>query len=309
MAIRVWPFRHLGLKLLSVGLAVSLWMVVSGEETVERGLRIPLELQQFPAGLELDTEPPASVDVRMRGGSGTLSRVSAGDVIAVIDLRGARPGQRLFHLTPDQVRAPFGVEIVQVTPASIALSFEESLSARVPISPEFDGRPAPGFVVGKYTVDPPTVEVIGAASAVSRVTKALTEPVVIAGARDTVKEVVTVGLLESAVRVKNQRSATVTVQIVPGPVERTLHAIPVRLQNLSQSVSAEAAPSVVNVTVRGTREALNRVDPDDVRAYVDLAGLGSGQYPLTVRAEVTREAGVVRVDPPTVQVRISSVKD
>ena len=51
-----WPFRHLGLKLLSLGLAVSLWMVVSGEETVERGLRVPLELQQFPSGMELQTD-------------------------------------------------------------------------------------------------------------------------------------------------------------------------------------------------------------------------------------------------------------
>ena len=46
---RMWPFRHFGLKLMSVALAVLLWMTVSGEETVERGLRVPLELQQFPA--------------------------------------------------------------------------------------------------------------------------------------------------------------------------------------------------------------------------------------------------------------------
>ena len=62
-------------------------MVVSGEETVERGLRVPLELQQFPAGLELLGDVPATVDVRVRGASGTLSRVGAGDVVAVLDLR------------------------------------------------------------------------------------------------------------------------------------------------------------------------------------------------------------------------------
>src|SRR5437764_15082071 len=100
-------FRHLGLKLLSLGLAVSLWMVVSGEETVERSLRVPLELQQFPAGLELQGEPPSTVDVRVRGASGTLGRVSSGDIVAVLDLRGARAGRRLFHLPPELVRAPF----------------------------------------------------------------------------------------------------------------------------------------------------------------------------------------------------------
>src|SRR5438552_12991613 len=97
-----WPFHHLGLKLLSLGLALLLWMVVSGEETVERGLRVPLELQQVPGGLELTGDIPATVDVRVRGASGTLSRISAGDIVAVLDLHTARPGQRLFPLTPDQ---------------------------------------------------------------------------------------------------------------------------------------------------------------------------------------------------------------
>src|SRR3990172_11193681 len=100
---RIWPFRHIGLKVLSVGLALLLWMVVSGEETVERGLRVPLELQQVPAGLEQTDEAPATVDVRVRGASGALSRVATGDVVAVLDLHGATAGRRLFPLTPDQV--------------------------------------------------------------------------------------------------------------------------------------------------------------------------------------------------------------
>ena len=101
---RMWPFRQVGLKLLSLGVAVLLWMTVSGEETVERVLRVPLELQQFPVGLEIQGEAPSTVDVRVKGTSGGLSRVGAGDVVAVLDLRGARAGSRLFPLTPEQVR-------------------------------------------------------------------------------------------------------------------------------------------------------------------------------------------------------------
>ena len=88
-----WPFRHLGLKLWSIALAVLLWMVVAGEETVERGMRIPLELQQFPSGLELQSEAPSTVDVRVRGGSGALSRLSPVDIVAVLDLRGIAKAQ------------------------------------------------------------------------------------------------------------------------------------------------------------------------------------------------------------------------
>lgn len=307
--MRFWPFRHLGLKLVSGAFAVLLWLVVAGEETVERGLRVPLELQQFPSGLELQGEAPTTVDIRVRGTSGTLARVSAGDVAAVLDLRGARPGRRLIQLTPEQVRVPFGVEVVQVNPATIAMTFEVSASRQVPIVPEVDGKPAPGFIVGKATIDPPTVEVVGPESAVKRVTEAFTEPVSVAGARDRVVEKVTVGVLDSSLRLKNPRPATVTVPIMPAPLERTVRARPVHLRNLAPSLAAQAMPAVVDVNVRGSREVLGRVEPDDITAYIDLAGLGSGQYTLTVHADSLGETGITRIEPAIVQVRIFSVKD
>jgi YbbR domain-containing protein len=305
---RIWPFRHLGLKVLSLVLAVLLWMVVSGEETVERGLRVPLELLQVPAGLELTGEVPATVDVRVRGASGTLSRVSTGDVVAVLDLRSARSGRRLFPLTPDQVRVPFGVEVVQVQPSALAMAFESSASRQVPVVPAVDGRPAPGYVVGLMTADPKTVEVIGPETAVRRVTEALTEPVSVSGARDHVRQSVILGLIDPSLRLKNARAAMVTVQIVPAPLERSLRGRPVHLRNVPGTLEAQAIPSAVDLTLRGSREALARVEADDIVAYVDLAGLGPGQYSLTVHADSSPEAGVTRIEPSSVQVQIISGK-
>jgi YbbR domain-containing protein len=304
---RIWPFRHLGLKLLSVALAVLLWMVVSGEEIVERGLRVPLELQQVPAGLELLGDVPATVDVRVRGASGTLSQVGAGDVVAVLDIHSAQSGRRLFPLTPDQVRTPFGVEVVQVTPSAIAMSFETSASRQVPVVPAVDGRPAPGYVVGPRTADPKSVDVIGPESAVKRVTEVLTEPVSVAGARDQVRQSVILGLEDPALRLKTARSAMVTVQIVPAPLERMFRARPVHLRNLAPNLDAQAIPATVDVSLRASRETLNHVDLDDIVAFVDLVGLGSGEYSLAVHAEASPEAGV-RIQPASVQVRISSGK-
>jgi hypothetical protein len=122
----MWPFRHLGLKVLALALALILWMLVSGEETVDRGLRVPLEMQQFPPGLQLKGELPSTLDVRVRGASGVLGRLAPGDVVAVLDVGDAREGRQLFQLTPARVRVPFGVEVMQVTPDTIAMVFEQS---------------------------------------------------------------------------------------------------------------------------------------------------------------------------------------
>lgn len=306
---RIRPFRRLGLKVISVAFALLLWIAVAGEEIVERGLRVPLELQKFPAGLELQGEVPATVDVRVRGTSGALGRLSPGDVTAVIDLRVARAGRRLFPLSPEQVRAPSGTQVVQVTPSTVAMVFEESASREVPIVPDVDGRPAPGYVVGKATVEPASVEVVGPASAVGRVTEVLTEPVSVAGAHEAVTERVTVGLLEPTVRLKNPQPAVVTVPILPAPLERAMANRPIHLRNLAPRLVAQAVPAAVDVRVRASREALSQIAPDDVTAFVDLAGLGSGQYTLTVHAASSRDAVVARVDPESVQVRITRARD
>jgi YbbR domain-containing protein len=305
---RIWPFRHVGLKVWSVVLAVFLWLAVSGEQTVERGLRVPIEFQQFPAGLELQGEAPSLVDVRVRGESSALGRLGPGDIVAVLDLRTARPGRRLYQITPEQVRRPFGVQVVQLTPPSIALVFENSATRQVPVVPAVEGDPAPGFAVGKPVSSPPTVEVVGPESAIERVTEALTESVSVAGARQDVTETVTVGFQDPALRLKVPRLATVTVPIVPGPVERTLQDRPVHLRNLGAHLLARAVPPVTDVILRGSRPGLNRVDPGGINAFVDLAGLGVGEYTLGIRVDASQDAGVARVIPATVQVQISSVK-
>ena len=248
----MWPFRHFGLKLVSVGVAVLLWLVVAGERTVERGLRVPLELEQFPAGLELEGEPPSLVDVRVRGASSALSRIAAGDLVAVLDLHAARPGRRLYQLTPEQVRTPFDVQVLQVTPASIALEFERSMSRQVPVAPTIEGEPAPGYIVGQVSVDPQMVEIVGPEGAVKDTADAITEAISVAGASQAIKEDVTVGLLDPMVRLKTPRQATVTVQVMPGPRERLVRERPVHLRGLSPNLTAQAIPATVNIALRGS---------------------------------------------------------
>lgn len=299
-----WPFRHFGLKAVSVGIAVALWVAVAGEETVERGLRIPLELQQFPAGLEVLGEPPTLVDVRVRGTSGSLARTLPGDIIAVIDLRGARAGRRLFQLTPEQVRAPFGVEVIQVVPASIALEFEASASRKVPVAPSIEGDPAPGFIVGPATTEPSEVEVVGPQSAVDAAKEAVTEAVSVSAATAAVTETVTVGMLDPSLRVRSPRVVAVTVPVVPGPRERTFRDQPVHLEGVGAGLSAQSVPPDVLVVVRGSREGVGRIGASDVVAAVDLTGLGPGDYSLPVRVAAAGAAGVVRIEPATVQISI-----
>lgn len=206
-------FAHLGLKIVSVSLAALIWLLVSGEQVVERALRIPIEFTNLPPQLELVGETPNVVDVRVRGSSGALARVATGELVAVLDLRSARAGRRLFHLTGADVRAPFGVEVVQVAPSSLPMSFEPSGTRVVRVVPEIEGNPAPGFAIGTVTAEPETVEVVGPASNVKGLTEAITEPVSVEGATAPITESVTVGVADPAVRLREPVNARVTVAV------------------------------------------------------------------------------------------------
>jgi hypothetical protein len=50
------------------------------------------------------------------------------------------------------------------------------------------------------------------------------------------------------------------------------------------------------------------VDPDSVVAFVDLAGLGAGEYTLGIRVNAPQDVGVSRIVPASIQVQITSVK-
>jgi YbbR domain-containing protein len=296
------PFRNPGLKVLSVSIATMLWLAVGGEQVVERSLRSPLELQNKPEGLEVVGDAPSTVDVRVSGAASAVGALSAGDVVTVLDTGSARPGRRLFHLGPELVRVPFGVEVTQVGPATIALQFERQVSKTIPVAPAIDGKPAAGYFIERVVVDPRDVEVVGPESAVRRLKQADTEPVNLSGATATVHETVNIGLPDSTARLTTLRTARVTVDIAPVRSERTLDSVPVRMTNLRGSLSARAAPTNVAVTVRGADDILRNLSTDDIAASVELSGLGPGRYTLDVRTTSRRLLGFVRVTPAQVQI-------
>jgi len=186
----------------------------------------------------------------------------------------------------------------------VSLELEQSATRVVPVKPVVHGDPAAGFVVGRQTAEPATVRVIGPESRVRQLADATTEPVSIAGSRDRVRDVVTVGVADAAVRLEAPTRATVIVEILPAPVEREFSGVPVRSRNLGAGMRAQVVPSVARVSVRGRKDALDALRADGIEAFVDLAGLGTGRYNLRVQVDPAEHFGLNAIVPGVVQVTI-----
>jgi YbbR domain-containing protein len=148
------------------------------------------------------------------------------------------------------------------------------------------------------------VDIIGPESRIKQIAEATTEPVSVEGAHVRVRDVLTIGISDSSVRLVQPQAATVLVEIDPAPIERDLKAVPVRGKNLSGALRAQMTPPVVKVTVRGGRDVLTRMSGDAVRAFVDLAGLGPGRYNLRIQVEPAEHFATTAIEPATVTVTI-----
>jgi YbbR domain-containing protein len=296
------PFRNLGLKFVALVLGTLLWFTVSGQQAERTLADVPVVYTNKPPNLEI-TEQTSSVDVHVRGLDGQLRTIQARDFEARVDLTGARPGAQSFSLRTDHVSSPLGIEVTSVNPGSVLAVLEQAGTASLPVKPLIDGVPAPGFVVSEVTFDPLTVDVVGPASRLGATTAATTDRVAIEGASVTVTQNVSIGVSDSALRLREPRTARVTVRIEKAG-ERTFAASHVMLRNLEPGLRGSAEPSVVSVLIRGAQSLLTRLEPQAVQPYVDVTGLGRGSHSVAVLLDPKGTLTVASIRPAEVTVTI-----
>ena len=287
----------LALKGVSLLLAALTWFVIAGEKTSERGLSVPVELQNFPKDLELTGEAVTSVEVRLRASPGIIHGLGPRDISALIDLQGVAAGERIVHLSPDTIRVPFGVKVVKVTPSILTLNFEHTLEKDVPVRPRLQGRPAPGYEVAEVTSEPARVRITGPRSRVQEIESAFTEPVSLEAARETVMDTVNIGLEDPVLRLSGGTRVKVTARIREEHVRKALSGLALEVRG----GSAQARPATVRVEVSGPVSVLKDLDPVRVRPYVTITRDGLERAVVAVELNSgLAGVSVVETSPPEV---------
>jgi YbbR domain-containing protein len=113
--------RHWELKLLALFFSVALWLFVMTSDKTNTVLPLSLELHSVPAGLVVTGEEPETVEVQVHGLRTTLARVSPTSMRVRVSLAGARPGEMVLRLGPEQVIVPAGVTVLRVSPDTVRI--------------------------------------------------------------------------------------------------------------------------------------------------------------------------------------------
>lgn len=205
--------QNLGLKLLSLALALALWAAVGSDPVTEANFRVPVEFTNVPRSLELLTEQP-TIQLWARGPSHSVRQAGAGDFAVRVNAGHiSRPGENTFSLDPARVVAPTGLQVVEVVPSEIRVIFERTASKEVPIQPQFSGQPMPGYRVTQFSLNPPRVRITGPSSHVEPITMADTDPVDLSQLSSTKTFTTSVFIPDPLVRSVDPKTVRLTVEV------------------------------------------------------------------------------------------------
>ncbi len=202
------------LKLMALVIAFLLWLAVSSAPITEIAFSIPVELRNLPNELELTSGNIPQAEVRLRGPSRVVRELRPSELHVVLDLAGfsvATAGDHTFELIPRQVKVPAGIEVVQVVPSYLRLSFDKRGTRKLEVRAQMSGRIAPGYRVASVKVEPAEVMVVGPEMHLALIQAATTDPIDASGVMGSQTFVAAAHVQDPLVRFTQPSSVRVTV--------------------------------------------------------------------------------------------------
>ncbi len=253
------------LKLLSLAIAIVLWLLVTGQnEPVTAHVNVQLNFIR-PQSLEISNDPPRTVDVMLTGSRNKLDNLTSLDLVATVDLSDQRTGERVLRLADKaQIPLPQGIKVDGFQPSAIPIRLEPIVERQIPVEAKLEGKPENGFEI--YGIHPSkgSVTVRGPASRVNSLQKVMTESIWLAGHKEsfTAQNVAIdvpdpkLDLLEPLINVE--------VQIGEVRTEKTFTGVVVDTPN-----GVKVQPATTAVTLLGAASVLDTLKANELKVMVD----------------------------------------
>src|SRR3569832_1669159 len=137
------------LKLLSLAIAIVLWLLVTGQnQPVTAHVNVQLNFIR-PQSLEICNDPPRTVDVMLTGSRNKLDDLTSLDLVATVDISDQREGERILRLADKaQITLPQGIKVDAFQPSAIPIRLEVIVERQVAVEPKSGGGPAGGGEAG-----------------------------------------------------------------------------------------------------------------------------------------------------------------
>jgi len=189
--IRALLIENLGLKLVSLLLALVVYLHVFTERPATMVVSFPLQIEDLSDSLSLSGHVPAAVQAELTGTGKQFIRLWLTEPRLKISLAGIGPGHFERAVTSDDLPLISSDRLAVsrlVSPDVLSFRLDRKIERSIPVAARLEGAPRPGMIWnGEIIVRPEVVRVRGPQRAVAALDSVRLVPVRLESGRDSVR--------------------------------------------------------------------------------------------------------------------------
>ena len=263
--------KHWVLKLLSLIIGASLWYIVAGEDQFETTMTVPLELHNLPADLVIANQYKREIEVSIRGPRRLIRDLRQQNITRPVNLAQAEPGALVIKNDSDSIAFPQGISVQRLQPTNITLLVDKLLQKDFVVTPQTKGKPAPGYILDKVTLEPERITLTGPQSILSKEPPLKTSVINLEKLEQSTRVQVHLQLSDALLRLIGETVIMANVTIREAMVKKTVKSIPVNVRDTSIPITVE--PALISVEAEIPEHVIQR----DAGAFHALQSRGQRQ--------------------------------
>lgn len=221
--------------------------------------------------------PNPVLEVCVKGPAGALKGLKGSKLTHEIDLASAKPGRLFIKISPETIKAPQGISVLEVDPTSFTIDIDRRMEKSVPIVPDLNNDPAPGYVVSTVVASPSSIKLSGPASMLEKISGVRTTPIELAGLTERTRKSVALNLNHSPyVQPVENSPVEVEIMVEERIIEKWIETL---VHTTGTGHTCHIRPERIQLLLRGPENTIRElVQGSGIHVRVDVKALDPGTY-------------------------------
>lgn len=280
--------RNWWLKLISLLLAIGLWFYAEGEESIEISRQIPLEVKVENEKMSILKKSTDEIQVFFQVPRALLSDLTSKQITAFheVEKEIKTTGDYSFRVEARDIRVPTPqIRVVRIQPEVVVVTLDEMIVKKLPVEPNFSGEPAFGYQIHKEKIqlNPNAVLVEGPKGELEKMDSIKTEKIDLVGRIRSFRRTLEV-VLPPHMKATSESLIDTVVPVHEEYIEKTFQKVPVQiLRRFESDPDILIDPKEVDLTLEGSKKALESIYPEQTLAYVESSAVKEGGEEIPVK--------------------------
>lgn len=296
------------LPLVSLFIAVILWLYAVGEQSVEVSLKIPLKVEPPKGRMTVLSSTRQNVTLRLSVPRNILSVLSQQSVHAFHQIKEVeKPGEYNFRIEPRDIQLPPGnIRILNIHPEAVTVTLDELIVQKLPLRVPLNGVPAKGYLVDskKIELNPNAALIEGPKGKLEKLEAIQTQALDVVGRTRSFRRKVSLELDPDLRSITKDLVVDVFVPIQREYGVNVFHDVPVKVLKDPRSPAAVTIqPETVSFALSGPKEVLDTLAASDLLVFIDVSGLEKGAHDIRLEMRLPDEVRLNH-EPPVIKVQV-----